>query len=104
MLGTTAGDANLNGHFDTEDFVLVFIENEYLDELVGNSTWATGDWNCDGEFTPDDIVTAFIAGGYVPPGALPAESNQASSESTAAISDLAWAALEEDERRLRRRR
>lgn len=104
ILGTTAGDANLNGHFDSEDFVLVFIENEYLDQLVGNSTWATGDWNCDGEFTPEDIVTAFIAGGYTAPGAQSAESNRTSSERSAALNDLVWAALEEDERRRRRRR
>ena len=65
ILGTTIGDANLDGRFDNEDFVDVFIAGEYDDGIQKNSTWATGDWNCDGEFDSEDIVAAFVAGAYV---------------------------------------
>ncbi|MCA9150807.1 MAG: VCBS repeat-containing protein, partial [Planctomycetales bacterium] len=62
---TSSGDANLDGVFDSSDFVFVFVAGEYEDDLVGNSTWATGDWNCDGEFSSSDLVHAFQAGLYV---------------------------------------
>ncbi len=65
ILGTTAGDANLDGRFNSEDLVAVFLVNEYEDGVVGNSSWATGDWNCDGEFTSDDLIAALQAGSYV---------------------------------------
>jgi hypothetical protein len=65
LLGITYGDANLNGVFDSSDFVQVFQMGEYEDNLALNSTWATGDWNCDGEFDSGDLVKAFQAGGFV---------------------------------------
>ena len=65
ILGSTPGDANLNGIFNSEDFVIVFQAGEYEDGIVGNSGWAEGDWNCDGEFTSSDMVRAFVEGGYV---------------------------------------
>lgn len=65
LLGTTAGDANLDGIFDTEDLVFVFIRGEYNDGIQSNSGWADGDWNCDGEFDSQDIVVAFQAGSFV---------------------------------------
>ncbi|MCA9149432.1 MAG: hypothetical protein KDA92_09045 [Planctomycetales bacterium] len=61
---TYFGDANLDGQFDSEDFVTVFASGQYEDELVGNSTWSTGDWDGDGEFTTSDFVVAFADGGY----------------------------------------
>ena len=64
ILETTAGDANLDGRFDSADFVEIFIAGEYEDGIERNSTWRTGDWNCDAEFTSEDIVTAFLAGAY----------------------------------------
>ena len=64
ILGTSAGDADLNGRFDSEDLVAVFIAGQYNDGIDGNSTWATGDWNCDGEFDSEDLVAAFISGAY----------------------------------------
>lgn len=65
ILNTTAGDANLDGVFDSRDLVLVTQSGQYEDGVAGNASWATGDWNCDGEFTTSDFVIAFIEGGYV---------------------------------------
>ena len=48
LLDSTFGDANLDGLFNSRDFVLIFQAGQYEDNLVGNSTWTTGDWNCDG--------------------------------------------------------
>ena len=58
------GDSNLDGVFNDLDIVLVFQAGEYLDNLAGNSSWATGDWNGDGEFNEADLVYAFQAGRY----------------------------------------
>ncbi|MCA9213621.1 MAG: lamin tail domain-containing protein [Planctomycetales bacterium] len=65
ILGATYGDANLDGIFNSTDFVLVFQRGEYEDSTAGNSGWAEGDWNCDGDFTTFDFVTAFRTGNYV---------------------------------------
>ena len=65
IIGTTYGDANLDGQFDSTDFVLIFQAAQYEDDIAGNSTWATGDWNSDGEFTTTDLVVAFQKGNYV---------------------------------------
>ena len=61
---TYYGDANLDGLFNSADFVSVFQTGQYEDGVAGNSTWATGDWNGDTEFASSDFVTAFQAGGY----------------------------------------
>ncbi len=61
---TWFGDSNLDGEFNSTDFVVVFAASEYEDELIGNSTWATGDWNGDTEFNSSDFVVAFSNGGY----------------------------------------
>ena len=58
------GDSNLDGEFNSSDFVTVFSAGEYEDELAGNSTWATGDWNGDKDFNSSDFVAAFSDGGY----------------------------------------
>ena len=63
-LNTYLGDANLDGQFDSTDFVVVFTAGEYEDAAAGNSTWATGDWNGDSEFNSSDFVAAFVGGGY----------------------------------------
>jgi hypothetical protein len=59
-----AGDANLDGHFDSSDFVQVFQAGEYEDTTRRNSSWADGDWDGDLEFTSSDIVLAFMYGNY----------------------------------------
>ena len=64
VVGTWMGDSNLDGEFNSSDFVTVFSAGEYEDELAGNSTWATGDWNGDKDFNSSDFVAAFSDGGY----------------------------------------
>lgn len=58
------GDANLDGEFNSGDFVSVFTVGEYEDATAGNSNWADGDWDGDGDFGSGDFVAAFTAGGY----------------------------------------
>jgi hypothetical protein len=65
ILNTDYGDANLDGVFNSGDFVQVFVAGEYEDRVTGNSTWAEGDWDCDAEFTTSDMIVAFVAGAYV---------------------------------------
>ncbi|MFC1757738.1 dockerin type I repeat-containing protein [Planctomycetota bacterium] len=64
QIGTLFGDANLDGAFNSTDFVTVFSAGEYEDDIVGNSTWSEGDWNGDGDFDSGDLVAAFSAGSY----------------------------------------
>lgn len=58
------GDANLDGEFNSGDFVLVFSAGHYEKDLPDRSTWETGDWNGDGDFNSGDLVLAFQRGGY----------------------------------------
>ncbi|MEZ6119801.1 MAG: lamin tail domain-containing protein [Pirellulaceae bacterium] len=62
---TSFGDANLDGIFNSSDFVSVFVAGQYEDAIADNSTWSTGDWNCDGEFSTQDLVVAFQFGSFV---------------------------------------
>ena len=62
--GTSFGDANLDGVFDSRDLVQLFTLGEYEDDLSENSTWESGDFNMDAEFTSKDLVLAFESGGY----------------------------------------
>ena len=64
LLGTTAGDRNLDGKFNSTDLVVLFQIGEYEDGVAKNSTWAEGDWNCDSEFDSSDLVLAFQSGSY----------------------------------------
>lgn len=64
QIGGMIGDSNLDGRFDSTDFVLVFQAAEYEDDENNNSTWAEGDWNGDRDFTTADFVAAFQAGNY----------------------------------------
>jgi hypothetical protein len=61
---TWFGDANLDGEFNSSDFVDVFQMGHYEDNLPLNSGWAEGDWNGDADFDTSDFVTAFQAGGF----------------------------------------
>ncbi len=61
---TYIGDANLDGEFNSGDFVQVFQRGEYEDGVAGNSSWADGDWNNDTEFDSGDFVAAFQGGGF----------------------------------------
>lgn len=64
LFGTYVGDANLDGEFNSADFVHVLGAGQYEDTIVGNSTWTTGDWNTDSEFDSNDFVAALGNGGY----------------------------------------
>ena len=65
ILNTSAGDANLDGVFNSSDLVQVFTTAHYEDGIAGNSSWSTGDWNCDGDFTSSDLVVAFLSDRFV---------------------------------------
>ncbi|MCA9211863.1 MAG: PEP-CTERM sorting domain-containing protein [Planctomycetales bacterium] len=74
IANTWIGDSNLDGEFNSTDFVVVFGAGQYEDSEALNSTWATGDWNGDGEFNSSDFVAAFTDGGYergLRPAAVP---------------------------------
>lgn len=62
--GSTFGDANLDGLFDSNDLIMIFQFGEYEDSLEDNSNWSRGDWNCDGDFNSSDLVAAFVQGDY----------------------------------------
>ena len=64
LMNTYIGDSNLDGEFNSTDFVVVFSAGEYEDAIAGNSGWADGDWNGDGDFNSSDFVAAFSDGGY----------------------------------------
>ena len=59
---TWIGDANLDGEFNSGDFVDVFQTGKY--ETGETARWNQGDWNVDGAFDSADFVTAFQGGGY----------------------------------------
>lgn len=59
---TWIGDANLDGVFDSNDFIQVFSVGKY--ELPELAVWSEGDWNGDGLFSSGDFVAAFSDGGY----------------------------------------
>ncbi len=62
LKSTWVGDADLDGFFDSADFVAVFVEGKY--ETGEAAAWAEGDWNADLVFDSGDFVAAFIDGGY----------------------------------------
>lgn len=64
VAGTSYGDANLDGRFDSRDLVQVFVAGRYEDVQKQNASWAQGDWNGDADFDSQDFVIALQAGGY----------------------------------------
>ena len=56
------GDANLDGEFDSADFMQVLHVGKY--ETGDEASWAEGDWSGDGIFNSADFVIAFQDGGY----------------------------------------
>ena len=64
-LNSYLGDSNLDGVYDDQDIVSVFIPGLYL---TGNAaTYAQGDWDGDMDFDEQDIVASFIQGDYLKP-------------------------------------
>ncbi|MCA9215048.1 MAG: hypothetical protein KDB27_18390 [Planctomycetales bacterium] len=61
-LHTDAGDANLDGRFDSADLVRIFQAAKYETGLPAR--WDEGDWNLDGVFSTADLIAAFAAGWY----------------------------------------
>ena len=59
---TWYGDANLDGEFNSTDFVEVFIAGKYETEQMAG--WADGDWQGDMRFNSGDLVDVFQAGKY----------------------------------------
>ena len=64
LKNTLLGDSNLDGRWNSSDFVTAFRFGEYEDDVPFNSGWSAGDWNGDGDFNSTDFVAAFTAGGY----------------------------------------
>jgi hypothetical protein len=64
LIGTSVGDVNFDGKFDSSDIVVIFMQGEFEDGTPANSKWASGDWNCDGEFKSDDLTFALQLGSY----------------------------------------
>ena len=87
IMGIPFGDSDLNGVFDSTDFVQVFTRGQYEDSIDGNSGWADGDWNCDGDFTSSDLVVAFQRGGYTGSVSRAAVSRDAAIASSLGIRD-----------------
>ena len=99
ILQTSAGDANLDGRFNSSDLVIVFREGLYENQTAGIAGWMQGDWNCDGIFSSADLVEAFKAGTYERElGAASALSDSAFRAHWAA----ALATLDSDKQRQRR--
>jgi hypothetical protein len=59
---TWIGDANLDGQFNTGDFVIVFQAGRF--ETGQSAGWGEGDWNADAKFDTADFVAAFQDGGF----------------------------------------
>ena len=67
VVGSSFGDANLDGVFNSRDLVQVFQAAQYEDGIKENSNWAQGDFNGDYEFDTKDLVLAFQDGAYEQP-------------------------------------
>lgn len=59
---TYVGDADLNGEFQSGDFVKTFLAGKY--ETPQPAGWEEGDWDGNGTFGSADFVAAFLDGGY----------------------------------------
>lgn len=59
---TWMGDANLDGEFNSGDFVDLFSRGLY--ETNQPATWTSGDFDGDGRFASSDLIAAFQPGGY----------------------------------------
>jgi hypothetical protein len=66
-VGSTAGDANLDGEFNSADLVLVFQRGRYEDGKIGQAVWQDGDWDGDRAFRSADLVLAMASGLYDKP-------------------------------------
>ena len=58
LANTWYGDSNLDGEFNTSDFITVFIANKY--ETGERAGWADGDWNGDQLFNSNEFHFFFL--------------------------------------------
>ena len=63
LRGTSVGDSNFDGVFDSGDLVLVFGEGKY--DTGDMADWSQGDWSGDMVFDSGDLVLAFQDGQYI---------------------------------------
>lgn len=59
---TWIGDSNLDGEFNSGDFIGVFQAGKYEADVA--ASWSEGDWNGDRRFDSGDFIVAFQDGGY----------------------------------------
>lgn len=64
VLGTSYGDSNLDGKFDSNDLVFIFQSGSFENSAATDVSWQHGDWNGDGRFDTNDLVAAFQDGQY----------------------------------------
>ena len=62
LKNTWLGDSNLDGEFNSTDFVVIFSGAKYEQDV--DADWSEGDWNGDGRFSSTDLVFAFSDSGY----------------------------------------
>ena len=75
VIGTSIGDVNFDGVFDSNDLIRLFQFNEFEDGIAGNSVYSDGDWDLNGEFDSQDLLFALDRMGYqtgTPPAAVAA--------------------------------
>ena len=89
---TYFGDANLDGEFNSADFVHVFQIGVYEDSVAGNAGWNAGDGNGDGDFESGDFVLAFQSGGYEIGPRLPAVAIPEPAARNLSLTAFAWLA------------
>lgn len=85
------GDVNLDGLFDSGDFVCVFRAGKY--ETGNPAAWPDGDWTGDGLFNSGDLVSAFVAGAYESPAIVAAAVPEPTSVALLLIAILSVASI-----------
>lgn len=91
VLGSTIGDANLDGVFTSSDFVVVFLAGQYERGVTGQASWQAGDWNGDGQFSSQDIVFAFAHGQYAQSAEAQTLSPEPSETDRSSARQIEWA-------------
>lgn len=62
LKNTWNGDSNLDGEFNSSDFVTAFASAKFEQDI--DASWSDGDWTGDGRFDSSDFVAAFTDGGF----------------------------------------